>query len=57
MLDIQMFRTEGAEGLDVVLESERRRLADPAVVQRVIAADKEWRAGKCSLANGCTVIW
>nr|CCC95335.1 unnamed protein product [Trypanosoma congolense IL3000] len=41
VLDIQLFRDE--KGANIIRESERRRFADPAVVDAVIETDMKWR--------------
>ena len=35
---------------DLVKESQKRRYADPAAVDKIIALDKEWRDGACATA-------
>lgn len=43
MLDILLLRDATGGNSDLVRESERRRYADPTVVDKVIEADQEWR--------------
>ncbi|KAH9599801.1 Serine-tRNA synthetase [Trypanosoma melophagium] len=40
-LDIQLFRDE--KGADIIRESQRRRFADPCIVDTVLEVDKKWR--------------
>ena len=46
MLDILLFRAENGGEPEMVRESQRRRLADPAVVDRIIELDAVWRAAQ-----------
>ncbi|CBH17692.1 seryl-tRNA synthetase [Trypanosoma equiperdum] len=41
VLDIQLFRDE--TGANIIRESQRRRFADPDIVDAIIEADKKWR--------------
>ena len=45
VLDIAMFREKKGGDLNRIRESERRRFADPANVDLVVALDEQWRAG------------
>ncbi|KAF5223965.1 seryl-tRNA synthetase [Trypanosoma cruzi] len=40
-LDVQLFRDE--KGADIIRESQRRRFADPTIVDAVLEVDKSWR--------------
>ena len=42
MLDINIFRTDKGANPELIRESQRRRNANPALVDEVIALDKEW---------------
>ena len=42
-IDINLFRVYKGGDPEKVRESQRRRFSDPAVVDRVIALDEEWR--------------
>nr|AGN32950.1 seryl-tRNA synthetase [Trypanosoma rangeli] len=59
-LDVQLFRDE--KGADLVRESQRRRFADPTVVDAVLDADKNWRRTQfltevCNkLINACSKL-
>ncbi|KAL3141780.1 hypothetical protein ABBQ32_004455 [Trebouxia sp. C0010 RCD-2024] len=44
MLDINLFRADKGGDPELVRESQRRRFADVAVVDRVIQLDHEWKA-------------
>lgn len=43
MIDIQLFRADKGGNPELIRESQRRRYADPAVVDLVIAKDNAWR--------------
>lgn len=43
MLDINLFRTDKGCDPDIIRESQRRRFADPAAVDRVIELDAAWK--------------
>lgn len=45
VLDIQLFREEQGGDPEVIRKSERERYQDPAVVDKVVEADKLWRTG------------
>lgn len=45
VLDIAMFREKKGGDPNRIRESERRRFADPANVDLVIALDEQWREG------------
>ena len=45
MLDINLLRTDRGGDIELVRESERRRFADPTLVDKVIALDAVWREG------------
>lgn len=49
MLDINLFRTDRGGNPDFVRESQRRRFADEALVDRVIELDKKWRSVRYEL--------
>lgn len=42
-LDINLFRTDKGNDPAVVKESEKRRFRDPALVEKVMALDSQWR--------------
>ncbi len=46
MLDIDLFRTEKGGDPEKIRENQRRRFADPAMVDRVINSDELWRKGE-----------
>mmetsp|Transcript_15075 Transcript_15075/g.40410 ORF Transcript_15075/g.40410 Transcript_15075/m.40410 type:complete len:448 (+) Transcript_15075:58-1401(+) len=46
MLDIKLFREEQGGSPEVVRESQRRRFADVAAVDRVIELDEQWRQAR-----------
>uniref|UniRef100_A0A1I7YZ78 serine--tRNA ligase n=1 Tax=Steinernema glaseri TaxID=37863 RepID=A0A1I7YZ78_9BILA len=51
VLDIDMFREEKGGNPEVVRQSQKNRYKDPAVVDKVIEADKEWRRERFNLDN------
>ncbi|CAH9145164.1 unnamed protein product [Cuscuta epithymum] len=51
MLDPNLFREDKGFNPEVIRESQRRRFADPAVVDEVIHLDKEWRERQFELDN------
>ena len=53
MLDILLFRTDQGGDPDLVRESQRRRYADVALVDKVIEFDTQWRQSKLS---GCLLL-
>ena len=48
-LDIHLFRLEKGGNPNLVRESQRRRFADPELVDRVINLDKAWRTAQHDL--------
>ncbi|CAH9087244.1 unnamed protein product [Cuscuta europaea] len=51
MLDPNLFREDKGFNPEVIRESQRRRFADPGVVDEVINLDKEWRQRQFELDN------
>jgi seryl-tRNA synthetase len=54
MLDINLFREDRGGNPELVRESQRRRFADPSLVDKVIELDTEWRKmrGRLDVLNG-----
>ena len=46
-LDIDAFRPEKGGNPDKVRENQKRRFADPALVDKVVSSDEAWRQGNC----------
>ena len=51
MLDLALFRPESGGDPELVRESQRRRGADVAVVDRIVASDAVWRAAQRDLGQ------
>ncbi len=47
VLDIDLFREEKGGNPEKIRENQRKRFKDPSLVDKVLAADAEWR--KCML--------
>ena len=45
-LDIDSFRPEKGGNPDKVRENQKRRFADPALVDKVVNSDEAWRQGE-----------
>ena len=45
-LDIDLFRPEKGGDPDKIRKNQERRFADPAMVDKVVKSDEEWRKGK-----------
>ena len=45
-LDIDLFRPEKGGDPDKIRRNQERRFADPAMVDKVVKSDEEWRKGK-----------
>ncbi len=50
-LDIDSFRPEKGGNPDKVRANQTRRFADPAMVDKVVAADEEWRKRRFQADN------
>jgi len=51
MLDINLFREDRGGNPEMIRESQRRRFDDPAVVDKVIELDSQWRSSIKVLEN------
>ena len=45
-LDIDLFRPEKGGDPDKIRKNQERRFADPAMVDKVVKSDEEWRKGR-----------
>lgn len=63
MLDLDLFRTDKGGDPEVIRETQRKRFKDVTLVDKLVAADTEWRkckrlyvcAASHSVANGANV--
>ena len=47
VLDIDLFREEKGGNPQLIRQSQEKRFQNPAIVDRVIEYDQEWRGGLC----------
>ena len=45
-LDIDLFRPEKGGDPEKIRKNQERRFADPAMVDKVVKSDEEWRKGR-----------
>lgn len=50
MLDLDLFRTDKGGDPEIVRETQRKRFKDVTLVDKLVAADTEWR--KCKRPDG-----
>lgn len=51
VLDLDLFRTDKGGDPEIVRETQRKRFKDVTLVDKLVAADTEWR--KCKRSLGC----
>lgn len=52
MLDLDLFRTDKGGDPEVVRETQRKRFKDVTLVDKLVAADTEWRKCKRLFISG-----
>lgn len=56
VLDLDLFRTDKGGDPEIIRETQRKRFKDVTLVDKLVAADTEWRKCKCPLISVVSVM-
>lgn len=53
VLDLDLFRTDKGGDPEIIRETQRKRFKDVTLVDKLVAADTEWRKCECEKHRRC----
>lgn len=53
VLDLDLFRTDKGGDPEIIRETQRKRFKDVRLVDKLVAADTEWRKCECEKHRCC----